>query len=53
MSRGSRPLAEGVPVGPHAMALRERCVAVLLKAGFEASLATRACVTLARYVIPA
>ncbi|CAL9509149.1 hypothetical protein SUDANB108_03624 [Streptomyces sp. enrichment culture] len=24
------------------MALRERCVAVLLKAGFEASLATRA-----------
>ena len=32
------------------MALRERCVAVLLKAGFEASLATRAYVTLARYV---
>ncbi|MFF4117964.1 TetR/AcrR family transcriptional regulator C-terminal domain-containing protein [Streptomyces sp. NPDC001714] len=32
------------------MALRERCVAVLLKAGFEASLATHAYVTLARCV---
>ncbi|WP_308031214.1 TetR/AcrR family transcriptional regulator C-terminal domain-containing protein [Streptomyces sp. CoH27] len=43
-------LAEQIPVGPNAMALRERCVAVLLKAGFEAALATRAYVTLARYV---
>ncbi|MFE4962672.1 TetR/AcrR family transcriptional regulator [Streptomyces sp. NPDC056660] len=46
----ARLLAEQIPVGPKAMALRERCVAVLLKAGFEASLATRAYVTLARYV---
>ncbi|WNZ10829.1 hypothetical protein [Streptomyces sp. 11x1] len=30
--------AEQIPVGPNALALRERCVAVLLKAGFEASL---------------
>ncbi|MEU0948099.1 TetR/AcrR family transcriptional regulator C-terminal domain-containing protein [Streptomyces canus] len=42
--------AEQIPLGPHAMALRERCVAVLLKPGFEASLATRANVTPARCV---
>jgi len=46
----ARLLAEQIPVGPHAMALRERCVAVLLKAGFDTSLATHAYVTLARYV---
>ncbi|MGW2387051.1 TetR/AcrR family transcriptional regulator [Streptomyces sp. NPDC001658] len=46
----ARLLAEQIPLGPHAMALRERCVAVLLEAGFEAPLATRAYVTLARYV---
>ncbi|MEU6665592.1 TetR/AcrR family transcriptional regulator C-terminal domain-containing protein [Streptomyces sp. NPDC046727] len=45
----ARLLAEQIPVGPNAMALRERCVAVLLKAGFEASPATRAYVTPARY----
>ncbi|MBK3572805.1 TetR family transcriptional regulator [Streptomyces sp. MBT65] len=38
----ARLLAEQIPVGPNAMALRERCVAVLLKAGFEAALATHA-----------
>ncbi|MGW3119524.1 TetR/AcrR family transcriptional regulator [Streptomyces sp. NPDC001107] len=46
----ARLLAEQIPVGPNAMALRERCVAFLLKAGFEASLATCAYVTLARHV---
>jgi len=46
----ARLLAEQIPVGPNAMALRERCVAVLLKAGFEASLATHTYVTPARYV---
>jgi hypothetical protein len=46
----ARPPAEQIPLGPNAMALRERCVAVLLKAGFEVSPATRAYETPARYV---
>ncbi|WP_424893602.1 TetR/AcrR family transcriptional regulator [Streptomyces sp. SAI-218] len=50
LGNAARLLAERIPVGPNAMALRERCVAVLLEAGFEAPLATRAYVTLARYV---
>jgi len=46
----ARLLAEQIPVGPNAMALRKHCVTVMLKAGFEASMATSACVTLARYI---
>lgn len=46
----ARPPAEQIPLGPNAMALRERCVAVLLKARFDASPATRAYETPARYV---
>ncbi|MFD7514107.1 TetR/AcrR family transcriptional regulator [Streptomyces niveus] len=47
----ARLLAEQIPVDPNAIALRERCVAIPLKARFEAaSLATHAYMTLARYV---
>ncbi|WP_349252434.1 TetR/AcrR family transcriptional regulator C-terminal domain-containing protein [Streptomyces sp. A2-16] len=46
----ARLLTEQIPLGPDAMALRECCVAVLLKAGFEVSPATRAYVTPARCV---
>jgi TetR/AcrR family transcriptional regulator, tetracycline repressor protein len=44
-------LAEHVPIGPNAMALRERCLAVLLDNGFPPRLAARAYATLARYVL--
>jgi TetR/AcrR family transcriptional regulator, tetracycline repressor protein len=44
-------LAEQLPTGPNAMALRERCLAVLLKSGFPPQLAARAYATLARYVL--
>ena len=46
------PLLTGqVPIGPNAMALRERCLAVLLDSGFPPRLAARAYATVARYVL--
>lgn len=50
--RGIAPLLiEQVPTGPHVLALRERFLAMLLKAGFAPEAASRAYATLARYVI--
>ncbi|WP_053847240.1 TetR/AcrR family transcriptional regulator [Streptomyces sp. NRRL B-24085] len=50
--RNAAPLlVEQVPVGPNAMALRERCVAVLLDSGFPPRTAAYAYATLARYVL--
>ncbi len=47
----ARLLVEQVPLGPNAMALRERCVAVLLDSGFAPRTAAYAYATLARYVL--
>lgn len=47
----ARLLAEQIPVGPNAMALRERCVAVLLGSGFPPRVAAYAYATLSRYVL--
>lgn len=47
----ARLLVEQVPMGPNAMALRERCVAVLLNNGFPPRVAAHAYATLARYVL--
>ncbi|WP_208613423.1 TetR/AcrR family transcriptional regulator [Amycolatopsis tolypomycina] len=44
-------LIEQTPTGPNAMALRERCLAVLLDGGLPPSVAARAYATLARYVL--
>jgi AcrR family transcriptional regulator len=44
-------LVENVPIGPHAMAVRERMIAVLLDNGFPPPLAARSYATLARYVL--
>ncbi len=44
-------LVEQTPTGPNAMALRERCLAVLLDGGLSPSLAARAYATLSRYVL--
>jgi len=44
-------LVEQVPIGPNAMALRERCVAVLLDNGLQPALAARSYATLAHYVL--
>ncbi|NUP18938.1 MAG: TetR/AcrR family transcriptional regulator [Streptomyces sp.] len=44
-------LVEGIPVGPNAMAVRERCVAVLLADGFPPQVAAQAYATLSRYVL--
>jgi TetR/AcrR family transcriptional regulator, tetracycline repressor protein len=44
-------LAGQVPMGPNAMALRERCLSVLIDGGFPPPLAARAYATLARYVL--
>jgi AcrR family transcriptional regulator len=44
-------LVEQMPVGPNAMVLRERCLAVLLRGGFPPGVAARAYATLARYVL--
>jgi AcrR family transcriptional regulator len=44
-------LVEQIPIGPNAMALRERCIAVLLDSGFPPQLAARAYATLSRYVL--
>ncbi|ALV31153.1 TetR/AcrR family transcriptional regulator C-terminal domain-containing protein [Streptomyces sp. CdTB01] len=47
----ARLLAEQIPMGPKAMALREQCVAVLLDSGFPPRVAAYAYATLARYVL--
>jgi TetR/AcrR family transcriptional regulator, tetracycline repressor protein len=47
----ARLLVEQVPLGPNAMALRERCAAVLLNSGFPPRVAAHAYATLARYVL--
>jgi TetR/AcrR family transcriptional regulator, tetracycline repressor protein len=44
-------LAGQVPIGPNAMAMRERCLSVLIDSGFPPRLAARAYATLARYVL--
>jgi TetR/AcrR family transcriptional regulator, tetracycline repressor protein len=44
-------LVEGIPVGPNAMAMRERCIALLLADGFPPQVAARAYATLSRYVL--
>ncbi|ELP69044.1 TetR/AcrR family transcriptional regulator [Streptomyces turgidiscabies] len=44
-------LVEGIPVGPNAMAVRERCIAVLLADGFPPKVAAYAYATLSRYVL--
>ena len=44
-------LAEHPPIGPHAMALREHWIAVLLYNGFPPPLAAHTAVLLARYVL--
>lgn len=47
----ARLLVEQIPVGPNAMALRERCVAVLLGSGFPPRVAAYTYATLSRYVL--
>jgi len=44
-------LVEQVPMGPHAMRLREYCIAVLLDSGLSPKLAARSWATLGRYVV--
>ena len=44
-------LVEHVPIGPNAMALRERGIALLLDNGFPAHLAVRAYATLSHFVL--
>ncbi|RAX41186.1 TetR/AcrR family transcriptional regulator [Rhizobium tropici] len=44
-------LLEATPNGPHAMVLRERCLAMMLDNGFAPPLAARAYATLARFVL--
>jgi AcrR family transcriptional regulator len=44
-------LAEGVPIGPHALAAREALIAILLDNGFPPPLAARSYATLARYIL--
>lgn len=44
-------LVEYTPVGPNALANRERCLAVLLSNGFSPAVAARTYATLARYVL--
>ena len=44
-------LVEYTPVGPNALANRERCLAVLLDNGFSPAIAAHAYATLARYVL--
>ena len=47
----ARPMVEQIPLGPNAMALRERCVAVLLDSGLPPWVAAYAYATLSRYVL--
>jgi AcrR family transcriptional regulator len=44
-------LAEVVPIGPNALAARERMIAFLLDHGFPPALAARSYATLARYIL--
>lgn len=44
-------LVEYTPIGPNALANRERCLAVLLGNGFSPAVAAHAYATLARYVL--
>lgn len=44
-------LIEYTPMGPNALANRERCLAILLDNGFPSDIAARAYATLARYVL--
>ncbi len=44
-------LVEYTPMGPNALANRERCLAVLLENGFSPAVAAHAYATLARYVL--
>ncbi|MET7451602.1 TetR/AcrR family transcriptional regulator [Streptomyces sp. NPDC005574] len=44
-------LVEGIPAGPNAMAVRERCIAVLLADGFPPKVAAHAYATLSRFVL--
>ncbi|MFJ9249635.1 TetR/AcrR family transcriptional regulator [Streptomyces sp. NPDC101776] len=44
-------LVERIPVGPNAMAVRERCIAFLLADGFPPQVAAHAYATLSRYVL--
>jgi AcrR family transcriptional regulator len=44
-------LAEDVPVGPNALAVRERLIAFLLANGFPSALAARSYATLSRYIL--
>ena len=44
-------LAEGVPIGPNALAAREQLIALLLDNGFPPALAARSYATLARYIL--
>jgi TetR/AcrR family transcriptional regulator, tetracycline repressor protein len=44
-------LAEGVPIGPNALAARERMIALLLDNDFPPRLAARSYATLARYIL--
>jgi TetR/AcrR family transcriptional regulator, tetracycline repressor protein len=44
-------LVEDVPIGPYAMAQRERFIALLLANGFPPALAARSYATVARYVL--
>ncbi|MEU9449898.1 TetR/AcrR family transcriptional regulator C-terminal domain-containing protein [Streptomyces sp. NPDC048277] len=47
----ARLMVEQTPMGPNAMLVRERCVAVLLDSGFAPGVAAHAYATLARYVL--
>ncbi|MEU6195400.1 TetR/AcrR family transcriptional regulator [Streptomyces sp. NPDC047061] len=50
--RGVAPLlVERIPIGPHAMAVRESCIAALLADGFPPKTAAQAYATLSRYVL--
>ena len=44
-------MAQDVPIGPNAMAARERLIALLLDSGFSPALAARSYATLARYIL--
>jgi AcrR family transcriptional regulator len=44
-------LAEEVPIGPNALVIRERMIALLLDNGFPPALAARSYATLARYIL--
>jgi AcrR family transcriptional regulator len=44
-------LADGVPVGPHALAAREGLIAILLDNGFPPALAALSYATLARFIL--